>query len=515
MHSEKILVNGKMPTLEEIVMTKLADIFDSVTEMSQKFKAGFKRNENQRALRELLENVALPTSRSLHVLVYGNPGSGKTWAVLGEALDVLCSYPNTNALVVRQTMSEITVGPYTDCVKILSQNNIEHKEHKDPSNTRIVLANGSTVYFKSDKALVGSKDAVSHKIGGSSYAIVILEEVDSISQELAESMPGRMRAEGDFRSVIYYVCNPPDEDHWVHERFWGTDDNPKNPYDPHSRYRVLQANVDKNELVREGFREDLAEDMAGTNLQGRMGDGEFSPQVKGFPIFKKDFSEDLHVSELDLIKNWNPKFPIVRGWDMGWHGNSCTLLQDDWDRRQIRVMKVFFQKHVLFEKWVEDVRDQCYMMFPDCCEYQDFSDVAGNQVDHQTGLTDNQVFKSLGIITNSTRADISPGLQLISTLLRRNSGGKGYMVFDKVGCKHLIQALKAGYCHEKEKFGDGYQIVKKGIYHHIMDSFRYALMHIRTLKDPFPQRTQLSYKAIGSASVPTKNIPRYVKRSYM
>lgn len=510
---EKILVKGKVPTLEDVIMTNLASVFDAVTEMSQKFKAGFKRNQNQVALRELLDNIALPPSRSVHVLVYGNPGSGKTWAVLGEALDVLCSYPNTNALVVRQTMSEITVGPYADCVKILSRNNIEHKEHKDPSNTRIVLGNGSTVYFKSDKALVGAKDAVSHKIGGSSYAIVILEEADSISEELATSMPGRMRAEGDFRSVIYYVCNPPDEDHWLYQKFWGDEDFPKDPTDPMSRWRAIQCNVDKNELVREGFQEDLAEDMAGTNLEGRLGTGDFSPQVKGFPVFKKDFA-DFHISDLDLVKNYNPKFPIVRGWDMGWHGNSCTILQDDWDRRQIRVMKVFFQKHVLFEKWAEDVKDQCNQLFPDCFEYLDFSDVAGNQVNHQTQMTDNEVFKSLGIQVSSTKMEISPGLQLISTLLRRNSGGKAYMVFDRNHCRQLIQAFQSGYCHEKEKYGDGYQIVKKGIYHHIMDSFRYAIAHTRSLKDPFPQRHALSYKAIGTTTT-KRAVPSYVKRSYM
>ncbi len=516
--SERLVVKGRVPTYSEIVLHKLMGIFEGVAELSAKFKTGFTRNKNQKDLRLLIESSSVPIDRSIHVLVYGNPGSGKTWAVLGEAWDLLCSYPGTNALVVRKTAAQAAQGPFADSINILNRLNIPFTKNQSPSATWIRLSNGSTMQFKSDKALVDTKSVKSHAIGGMAYSIVILEEVDSISEELANSLPGRLRQTGEFRRIIFYVCNPPDEYHWVHKKFWGTPVEPKSPDDPSSRWRAIQCNVENNELAREGFKLDMEEDFGENEaLAATLGKGEFGPQGGGYPVFQDVFDKTFHVSADSILGTWNPSLPILRSWDFGWHGMCMICAQDDVHRKQIRIYVAKLEKYRIFSNWLDEMIEYCDRTFIDSnkqtAHFVDYCDQAGTQILAQTGMSYIDVMKDRGLNPTYQYQEIKPGIVLISDLLRETTKGRPYVLFNKVEAKPLVDAMWTGYCIEKNKMGKEYSPVKDGTYDHLADTFRYLIINIRKLGNLVPRTEDKNRWATSETKKPQQS--KYIRRSLM
>ena len=497
---------GDFPTVDSIVQRRLASILDDAFSLSGRFEENFKMNENQRNIQNIINTTQVDIDRTLFLLVYGNPGSGKTWGVLAIAWRQLCIYPEMNAIVVRKTGSQLLLGPFEDSIKILNMLGIPYKASRDKSDIHIRLPNGSCMYFKSDEALKPSAGtAVAHALGGLAFSIGIFEEVSALSEEVFSSFPGRLRQPGVFRRLVFCVCNPPDEDHWVYRWFFGTPDRPIDNQSLDSIFRAIQCNADKNEFRRKGYLEDQKEAYQNSpGIIGSLGDGEFSPAVAAFPVFGKSFSVSFHATDQDLCAMWNKRYPIVRGWDFGFHGNACILIQDDWDRKQIRIMKCFFEKFSLLTAWAKDVLMQCEKLFPGA-KFEDYCDIAGNQMNKQTGRTDIDELRALGVRNPmAKKSAIRDGINLIDKLLQHNRAGRPYLLIDKKNARKVFQAFSVGYCYDKVKFDE---IVKDGNYDHIMDALRYAMIHIRSLDRPVLD---------DEFSRPTTvSMPKTVRRSFM
>jgi len=471
----EIKVAGRLPSYEELVIQELGRLLEQTCALSTRFSQVFTPNANQKKVFDLIEGSMVPKSRSLHILLYGPTGTGKSYAALAYAIDKLLSYPGTNALGCRRTATDIKTSIFKDAMGFLDRWNVPFTSNSQ--DTYIRLPNASTFWMRSDKSLVQAKKDKSDALGSTAYSLVILEEADSLSEELANTIAGRMREDtGDFRRVIFYICNPPDDDHWLYQRFFGQNNNPD---DPTSRYRALKLELAGNEFIRDGYAEDMEEDYAhNPALYERMKLGNFGPAVRGIPIFKDSFNLKYHVAEESFIKTWNPNFPMVRGWDFGYRGMAMTILQDDPIRKQVRVFYSKLNKNCLFDTFADEQLVFCHRHFPGA-EWVDTCDPAGCQKTGLTALTYHDIMKQKGMYPRYQTSTVEVGLNLIEDVLNSSVKGRPAILFDPVYCNVLVKAFYAGYCNEKERADVGIVPVKDGVYDHIMDAFRYSVLHIR------------------------------------
>ena len=328
----------------------------------------------------------------------------------------------------------------------------------------------------SDKALVPHGSDKADSLGGTQFSIVILEEADGISEELARTIPGRMRQRiGSFRKAIFYVCNPPGKNHWLWKQFF-SEDNDYHRDDPTSRHRVcfmpLEGNV---EHVGEGYIQAITEDYSRDPVfYKRMRLGLFGPNLKGLPVFDKDFRDDYHVAPKPL--QWNKGCPMIRGWDFGYRGTAITVAQDDLRTRQIKVYRSIIGQNVLLDSFADEYLPELDNQFPGAM-WEDYIDAAGRQK-NTNGPSCVDILKAKGLRPKYKIATIAYGVNIIMEQLRLSLNGRPTLYIDP-SCETLIEALQGGYCNKKDVTDNEINPVKDGYYDHVMDSFRYIMVNIR------------------------------------
>lgn len=215
--------------------------------------------------------------------------------------------------------------------------------------------------------------------------------------------------------------------------------------------------------------------------------GQFAPDVKGTPMFgaggvKAVFSRDYHVAKECFLKHWNRNYPVLRGHDFG-TCNACVFVQDDQDRRQIKVFATLFQNKILYEHFLSEyVLPFSSRMFPDA-EFIDYCDPTGNAKTGNAEKSYHQIMQQYGInpryTWDASKRSLANGVNLISRLLRQQATpGVPKLLFNPEDA-YLPDAMESGYCNSKTARVGEINPVDDGIYIHCMDAFRYVLVNIR------------------------------------
>ena len=495
-----------VPSLEQLIFGFLGEAIESHDVLAKVFDNNFTKNYNQRLLAELLETSEVPSDEHLHILLYGGVGSGKTWAALQHTLDIMLKFSGVRALAVRRTSSDLDQSIYRETLEFLQAYGVPYK--KNDKDHMVKLPNSSFIYMRSDKSLVQHDKAKSDALGSQQFSIAILEEADSISEELAKTIPGRLRQKiPGFRKVILYICNPPGRNHWLYRKFFKEHD----PFDPKSHYRAIQMDMEGNQehldpgYVRSVTR-DYADDPA---MYARLRKGNFAPDTKGDPIYQKYFNREVHVSKVPL--EWNPKYPIIRLWDFGFRGMPCIYMQDDLDRRQIRFLKVNYKERIMFDTFCDTIIQETWNFYPGCIN-RDYVDPAGRQ-QTATGLTYHDIMRKKGLNPQYFIHQVAYGINLVAAQLtlmsyRENEDLKETFVKPAIlidpSCDMIIECLETGYCNKKDAPKDVIDPVKDGFYDHVADAIRYGMVMIRRSGQktvtPSPERSY--YEAIHQQGVP-------------
>lgn len=477
-----VLPGGVLPTKEALLQYKLAQAIQANIAIGQKFFQEFKPNENQQRVKQLIDTSTVPEGEWLHVLLFGEPRSGKTWGALYYILDVSLRVPFVRTLSIRNTTSELNASIFLDVDKFASQWNIPILK-RSTHDGLIQLGNMSEIHCKSDKSITpGAKDNTGRKLGGMEYFFGMVEEADTVSSETARAIPHRLsqKIPGNFRKVIFYTQNPPDKDHWTYEFFFN---NPLGkPDDPASPIRALYCPLSGNvENIGEAYRSALSREyLDDPAMHARFALGQFAPSVKGDPIFKQTFNRSFHVASKSILSEWNRGEPLLRGWDFGFRGNACTILQDDPDRRQLRIFKVYFQRKVMFEQFCDMVLAKCYRDFPGA-RWLDYPDPHGDQHTSLSEYSYHDIMraKNLELIYDKRKRSVVKGVNLISKELRsQGKAGTPALLIDP-DIDYLIEAFQSGYCNSKNCQIDELRPVEDNTYIHVMDSLRYPIVMIR------------------------------------
>lgn len=303
---------------------------------------------------------------------------------------------------------------------------------------------------------------------------IVVHNCDSISEELVNTVPGRMSQNvGNFRKAILYACNPPSKNSWVYRMFFEDND----PNDPDSRLRAVFMPMEGNvKHLGAGYIQSVTEDYSrNPQFYKRMRQGLFGANIKGIPYFAKDFQETVHVSDKPL--QWNRGCVMTRGWDFGYRGTALTVLQDDLKTRQIKTFRSIVARDCLLESFCDQYLPELDKAFPGAV-WEDWVDPAGRQKVTQSSKTCLDILRSKGLHPKYKITSISYGLNIISEQLRLFLNGRPVMLIDP-SCEILIEAFMGGYCNQKDVTDDEPRPVKDGWNDHCMDSFRYAVQALR------------------------------------
>lgn len=477
MSQRKIKIDGFAPPKHDLLAGVCAEIMQADYAGSRLFYECFNPTPRQREVYELIENSEAPKGHWLHVLLYGDTGGAKTWTALGYAIKCMLEYPGCKVLVVRETAGDLMLTTFGEVLRFFQRWGIRIVA-QNKTLGHLQIENGSEIFFRSDKALVKPGKDKSDSLGSTEFSIVIFEEADSVSREVYRTISGRMRDKaGVKRKVVFAICNPPNERHWLYQLY----NNPIRLQDPphKRRWHSIQMLAKDNPHLEEGYNAAKEDDWSDDpSFLRRMAHGETGPDTKGIPYFKRSFSFQRHVSKLDLKNNPNPNYPIWRGWDFGYNWPALVVLQDLEDRGQIRVLHSVIEQDMstwdMLNKWVP----MLHKMYPNY-KFLDACDPAGKQKQSALGLTDIQVMHSFGVYPQYKKSRIEYGLNIIDEVLRKNAYQDNPALILDPTAKDLIDALWTGYCVKQDNVTGILEIQKDGIYDHIMDAFRYIMIMIR------------------------------------
>lgn len=492
------LSSASLPSKMDLLFYELGSLIEYNSNMAASLDR-VELNPNQQKLFDILDTSQVPPKQWIHMLCYGGVGGGKTYGILLYILQrAMLRYPGVRVLVVRSTLKDLKNSIYLDVKDILNRYGIPYK--KNDTDLKIVLENGSEMWMCSDKALTPASSDKADSLGGTQFSIVVVEEADSISEELAKTIPGRMRQNiGDIRKVIFYDCNPPSRQHWTYRWWHDEDENTLGPHDAASRFRICIMPSEGNvQHLGEDYLAAMTEDYGRDPIfYRRMRLGQFGPNTKGNPIYAKEFSEERHISKVPLT--WNRGCPLVRGWDFGYEGTGLVVLQDDTKVRRIKFLRSIVKQQCILDIFLDEILPELNRQFPGA-QWVDYIDPAGIQ-QNTNGLSCIEVMRQHGLRPMYRRvASVAYGINVFMKQLRLSINREPVVIIDPC-CETLIEALAGGYANKKGVADKEINPVKDGLYDHIADAARYAMVNIRDYKDdlsPYAEPARNDWKTVGS-----------------
>lgn len=169
----------------------------------------------------------------------------------------------------------------------------------------------------------------------------------------------------------------------------------------------------------------------------------------------------------------DPNFPVLRGWDFGFHHPACVWSQSHggfWV-----VGEVMGQDQTL-DSFVKDVvLPYQAVLFPEGpseWKFIDYGDIAGKQITDKSDFTSFAILSNYGIFPIGKKTAIEQGL----TLIRQKIVSAELQVHPR--CRILVEGFKGGYRYPEPSVAipDPLFPMKDGFYDHLMDALRYVVV---------------------------------------
>ena len=407
-------------------------------------------------------------------LNFGSIRSGKTDGVIALYTELMEKFPGTRALASRRTLSEIYNSLFDSIEKFYAKWEIEYSTRRGDS-PRIYLPNGSVWVFipteKSDK----QKENKADTLGGSEFALALLEEANEIKDGFYDTVVGRMSQRILPAPMITLIENPPDEGHWTYKKL--VEKRPTNHYNLHFPLEDNRINLGDE------YVDDIIERYKDSpTLYRKFYLGLFTPTIIGEPIFGARFNKKLHIADSPL--NYDPDLPMDVWYDHGFRRPACVAFQDDPETGQLRVFKAILGKDETTDVFASRTKSLLRRQYPKITKWRLGGDVAGRKRSSTGPKSELDILEAVwGQPVESQYSKIEYGISLIneqlSTLL---PGGKAALVFCPAGAKLLIEAFEFGYTQDPDAKGDDVlKPCKDQYYEHCTDALRYGVCARRSL----------------------------------
>ncbi len=274
-------------------------------------------------------------STAKHTAYGGARGGGKSYAMRRKLVMLCMRYENLSVLLLRRTLQEL------------------RKNHIQPL---LFELNGYAVYKKDERSFIfpnGSRlelgycdcDGDLMQYQGAEYDVIGFEEATNFREEWIRFITTSLRSTRlDFRTRVYYTCNPGGVGHNYIKRLFVDRDyiDGENPDD----YLFIPARVyDNNELMRANpdyirLLEALPSAKRRAHLEGdwNVCEGQVFEEFRDDPEHRGDRLGSHVIAPFDIPDTWT----IHRSFDFGYAKPfSCGWWACDYDGRLYRILELY------------------------------------------------------------------------------------------------------------------------------------------------------------------------------
>ena len=404
----------------------------------------------------------------------GGVGSGKT--VISSALGVALSIqvPGNSGIVLRETYRELHDSTWAIFLQVLERANIPGiKYHETFSGFphRVRLPNRSEIIAREWKN--------KGQYLGPEYGWFLMDEASRGNAQLFRELMTRLRhgpARGYLKAIL--PTNPPSRKSWYAELF-GQKPGKKDITDPTTgevtKYHLIRSSTRQNRHLPSGYLGTLLTGNTDSEI-ARIIDGHFGFSQEGRPVYPQ-FGIFRNVRDDCFQKGW----PVIRGWDFGFHHPACTWHQL-W---RCRLRRLHWSIHHELDatdieavEFIPRVLVDTSLCFPFLSRhmFMDAGDTAGAQVsDKGPGPIIRAAGHPWYLRIRHRKCPIEPGLDLIRKYLSFDCPcGIPGMTVDS-SCVDVIEGFQGGYHYPDSYKGQREELpVKDRHFDDFMDSIRYV-----------------------------------------
>lgn len=209
-----------------------------------------------------------------------------------------------------------------------------------------------------------------------------------------------------------------------------------------------------------------------------------------------------------------PDVPLLRGMDYGYQNPACMISQLRPNGQWVFIKEYTAERKSL-PKFMDEITDDCEIEFPDhhqsenpddMSDYEEYGDVAGNQTNDQTTLTNIQLLgETYNIFQISSKQPKVLGYQIFRHWLQMTIEGEGLLSYEEdgvkkcpavvvfePGCPVFAEGLRGGFTFKTNKVGQAFDesYDNKNIYVHLMDAMKYTAHNKYEIFFPFSDKTE-------------------------
>lgn len=412
----------------------------------------------------------------------GGMGSGKSHIICLRGIYTSLMYPGTHGLLMRATYPQLMDTTVETFFKICHYFGWENGKHYNHHISRKIIElyvgkKVSQVYYRPAKNEGSSvqdiiQDLQSFEIDwGGIDEVVGVDEIIATTVMLRVGRWGVVTKREDRKMMV--AGNPPSEGTWIHKRWYEkkfVNDNPIKDPDDHAVF-VSSSYENKRNLPKDNVEalESLEDYKRRSFLEGRLG---FAPP-DGEPIFK-DFNYALYVSDKPL--EYNPKLPLITGWDIGPTAVNKAFIVGQLDSRgTLNVLGELMVTDPGVSKLGELVIRRMDEWFGAKLTNRNFCDPVGFDISQTDGLSPAMILRKMGIDLQKGEETFQLRFEAVTQTMNRLIDGVPGMRIDGTRCRKLTEGLMGGYRYRivdlpNQRFS---KEPIKDIYSHVQDALQY------------------------------------------
>jgi len=385
----------------------------------------------------------------------GGFGSGKTHAAVAEAIMLGIEYPGNEIDVCRKTFGELDRSTRPTFEELLPKEII--KRPYSSGDHQIHLINGTRIqFFPLDER---------EKIKSLNAGVILIDEASEVDESTFLMLRARLRRPVSRRCCLV-ASNPTFKNHWMYKWF-GERQFP-------GRFHRKLSTYD-NPYLPKDYVEDL-ERILPPDLFKVYVLGEWGVVVFGERVYV-EFGPSLHLGKVQ----YNPDYPILRGWDFGYKFPAVMFAQID-NKERIKFLAEIMGKNILIDNFGDDVLRLGERLWGKDVKYEDYGDPAGNHKDPRGVVEETaiQVLRNKFNITVHHRdTPLSHGLGLVRRKFGQNIEGQPAIQIDDTRCPIFVEGLSGGYSCKQNKDGSYLQDEPRedGYFEHVQDAARSILVN--------------------------------------
>ena len=170
--------------------------------------------------------------------------------------------------------------------------------------------------------------------------------------------------------------------------------------------------------------------------------------VEGKAVYADWWEAEFHISKVPL--GWNPKYPVLRGWDFGLNG-ACVFAQL-FPHMRLFILREAIGVDIGFERFVEEAHRFSTEWFPGAT-FIEFIDPTGRYrfgADERTyaSMLTNPPIKARKIFSGAN--DMAARIKGVTDFLKEHVKGLPCYIVDK-SCDTLIKGFNGGYHYAYDK----------------------------------------------------------------